>query len=283
MDIIDFRYRPPYGSYRETIMYRDLERARRCSEAFGMTQSPAVAARDMEASLTEMDRAGIGMAVLAGRKVLPHIGIVDNQDIVDLIHAYPGRFTGMAGVDPSDGPEAMEELERYVVGEGLRGIVMDPGLTKTPMFVEDERIFPLYERCQALGVPVMLMVGSNCGPDIEYSKPEHAERVAKAFPKLNIILSHGGWPWVTEAIHVAYRYKNVYLLPDLYQFNGPGSGEYLAAANYILRDQMLFGSAYPYVSLREAVDYFLEGRLRPEAQPAFLAGNARRILELERV
>ena len=27
MDIIDFRYRPPYGSYRETIMYRDLERA----------------------------------------------------------------------------------------------------------------------------------------------------------------------------------------------------------------------------------------------------------------
>ena len=283
MDIIDFRYRPPYGSYWETIMYRDLERAKRCSEAFGMNQSPAVAARDMEASLTEMDRAGIGMAVLAGRTVLPHIGGVDNQDIVDLIHAYPGRFTGMAGVDPSDGPEAMEELERYVVGEGLRGIVMEPGLTKTPMFVEDERIFPLYGRCQALGVPVMLMVGSNCGPDIEYSKPEHAERVAKAFPKLNIILSHGGWPWVTEAIHVAYRYKNVYLLPDLYQFNGPGSGEYLAAANYILRDQMLFGSAYPYVSLREAVDYFLEGRLRPEAQPAFLAGNARRILELERV
>ena len=65
MDIIDFRYRPPYGSYRETIMYRDLERAKRCSEAFGMNQSPAVAARDMEASLTEMDRAGIGMAVLA--------------------------------------------------------------------------------------------------------------------------------------------------------------------------------------------------------------------------
>ena len=70
MDIIDFRYRPPYGSYRETIMYRDLERAKRCSEAFGMNQSPAVAARDMEASLTEMDRAGIGMAVLAGDALL---------------------------------------------------------------------------------------------------------------------------------------------------------------------------------------------------------------------
>ena len=46
MDIIDFRYRPPYGSYWETIMYRDLERAKRSSEAFGMNQSPAVAARE---------------------------------------------------------------------------------------------------------------------------------------------------------------------------------------------------------------------------------------------
>ena len=147
MDIIDFRYRPPYGSYRETIMYRDLERAKRCSEAFGMTQSPAVAARVMAASLAEMDRAGIGIAVLAGRKVLPHIGVVDNQDIVDLIQRYPGRFTGMAGIDPTDGAAAMEELEHYVVDEGLRGIVMEPGLTREPMFAEDERLFPLYERC----------------------------------------------------------------------------------------------------------------------------------------
>ena len=43
---------------------------------------------------------------------------------------------------------------------------------------------------------------------------------------------------------------------------------------------MLFGSAYPYVSLQEAVDYFLGGRLRPEVQSAFLAGNARKVLGL---
>ena len=33
-------------------------------------------------------------------------------------------------------------------------------------------------------------------------------------------------------------------------------------------------------SLQEAVDYFLGGRLRPEVQSAFLAGNARKVLGL---
>ena len=76
---------------------------------------------------------------------------------------------------------------------------------------------------------------------------------------MNIILSHGGWPWVTEAIHVAYRYKNVYLLPDLYQFNGPGRrrvpgcGELYPAGS----DALWF--RYP-MSPAGAVDYFLEGR-----------------------
>ncbi|NCB63593.1 MAG: amidohydrolase [Clostridia bacterium] len=278
MNIIDFRYRPPYKSYRETIMYSDLKRAKQCSEAFGMHQSPAVAARDFAASLKEMDDAGIQTAVLAGRKVLPHIGVVDNRDIADLVRDHPGRFIGMAGADPSDMDAAMAEVETYVAGAGLRGVVLEPGLTKDPMFVEDRRIWPIYERCQALDVPVMLMVGSNCGPTVEFSKPAHAEAVAAAFPKLRVILSHGGWPWVTEMIHIAYRYKNVCLLPDLYFFNAPGCTDYLAAANYILKDQMLFGSAYPYVSLQEARDYFMNGRLRSEAVEPFFSGNARRVL-----
>ena len=93
MDIIDFRYRPPYGSYRETIMYRDLERAKRCSEAFGMNQSPAVAARDMEASLTEMDRAGIGMAVLAVFMALPllYVAVTAFKPYEELF-LFPPRF-----------------------------------------------------------------------------------------------------------------------------------------------------------------------------------------------
>ena len=111
MDIIDFRYRPPYGSYRETIMYRDLERAKRCSEAFGMNQSPAVAARDMEASLAEMDRAGIGMA-----QVVPLGGLAAGQD-------------AGSGDLPGQGLETLCGVRRCVRPEVQPGQIL-PGLRR---------------------------------------------------------------------------------------------------------------------------------------------------------
>lgn len=279
MKIIDFRYRPPYRSFLDTIMYRDLGRAAACSEKFGMFQPESVAKRSFELSLKELDEAGISQAVIAGRKVQPFIGVIDNQDIADLQKAYPERFIGMAGIDPSDMGQAMEEFEHFVTEEGLRGIVLEPGLLKNPMFVDDEALFPLYERCEKSHVPVMMMVGSNCGPDIEYSMPVHPERVAKAFPGMKIVLAHGGWPWVTQIIQVAYRYKNICLLPDLYLFHAPGAGEYITAANYILRDQLLFGSAYPYMPLKEAAEYFQNGLLGPEALEKFMHENAEAVFQ----
>lgn len=278
--MIDFRYRPPYKSYKDAIMYRDLERTKNNSAAFGMHVSKAVLDLDFDASIKEMDAAGITMGVLAGRKVLPHIGIIDNQDIAELVRDYPGRFIGLAGVDPTEMDEAMAEIEKWVDKGGMHGVVVEPGLTKRPMYIEDRELAPIYEECIRLDVPVMLMVGSNCGPDISYSEPKHVEALAKAYPKLRIILAHGGWPWVTETIHLAYRYKNIYLLPDLYAFNAPGSSEFLAAANYILREKVLFGSAYPFVDMSEAVEYFKNGRILPEAESSFFEENARRVLGL---
>lgn len=279
MNIVDFRYRPPYKSFLETIMYRDLDRAAACSVRFGGYQPEAVASRSFSQSISELDAAGIGQAVVAGRKVLPFIGIVDNQDIVELERMYPERFIGLAGIDPSDMGLAMEEFDHYVMEEHLHGIVLEPGLLKTPMFVDDPKLFPLYERCEKEQIPVMMMVGSNCGPDLEYSHPIHPEHVAKAFPGLKIVIAHGGWPWVTQMIQVAYRYRNIFLLPDLYLFHTPGANEYIEAANYILQEQMLFGSAYPYMPLKEAVDYFTNGRLRPEVLDQFFCKNAGRVFE----
>ena len=279
MKILDFRYRPPYKSFLDTIMYRELDRAAACSARFGSYQPEAVAARDFKQSLKELEEAGIGRAVIAGRKVLPFIGVVDNQDIVELERMYPERFLGLAGIDPSDMGQAMEEYDRYITEERLHGIVLEPGLLERPMFVDDDRLFPLYERCEKERIPVMMMVGSNCGPDIEYSHPVHPEHVAKAFPGLKMVMAHGGWPWVTQMIQVAYRYKNLYLLPDLYLFRTPGANEYLEAANYILQDQMLFGSAYPYMPLKEAVGYFMDGRLRQEVLEKFMYKNAMNVFE----
>ena len=60
------------------------------------------------------------------------------------------------------------------------------------------------------------MAGGNGGPDLSYSDPVHVDRVAADFPALPIVVSHGGWPWVHQILHVAYRRQNVHVSPDMY-------------------------------------------------------------------
>lgn len=126
----------------------------------------------------------------------------------------------------------------------------------------------------------MMMIGGNGGKNINYSMPWQVEHVALDFPKLPILVAHGGFPWITEMIQVAYHCVNVYLLPDLFMLNMPGAGEYAAAANYILQDQMLFGSAYPFAPVKEAVACVERLGMSKEAKRKFFYDNAARLLKL---
>ena len=51
---------------------------------------------------------------------------------------------------------------------------------------------------------------------------------------------------------------NVHLSPDMYLNvpNTPGSLEYVRAANFYLRDRLLFGTAYPSRPMVESVEQF---------------------------
>jgi len=46
----------------------------------------------------------------------------------------------------------------------------------------------------------------------------------------------------------------VFVLPDLYLVRFPGQQDYAQAARHWMQDQFLFGSSYPFVSLRDAID-----------------------------
>ena len=107
------------------------------------------------------------------------------------------------------------------------------------------------------------------------------EHVALDFPGLQIIVAHGGFPWIAEMIQVAYHCQNVSLLPDLFMLNMPGAKQYATAANYILRDQMLFGSAYPFAPMKEAVECVERLGMNDEAKRRFFHDNAVRLLKLD--
>lgn len=278
--IIDFRLRPPYKSYLKAIMYRELERSAGMSRRIGLYQPESVRKLDLGLTMEEMREAGITKGVVSGRKANPRVGMVDNQDVQELVELYPDYFIGLAGVDPLNREEAIRETETYVVNGSLKAVVIEPGVLKEPAFADDRRFYYLYEYCERREIPVMMMIGGNGGGDVRYSMPYQVERVALDFPKLQIIVAHGGFPWITEMIQVAYHCVNVHLLPDLFMLNMPGAGQYAEAANYILKDQMLFGSAYPFAPLKESIQCIDKLGLHEDARSRFFYENAARLLKL---
>jgi hypothetical protein len=188
------------------------------------------------------------------------------------------ELIGIASVDPQK-QNAIPELERAIKQLGFAGINIEPGFGNPTLKVDDPLIFPIYEACDQLGIPVFLMSGPTT-PDLEYANPAAVGRVARAFPNLSIVCYHGFYPYVSEMIGVAFRYQNVYVVPDMYIFL-PGGSLYVEAANGFMRDQLLFGSSYPFRAMGQTVDDFMALGFTEAVLESVLFQNAKCLLQLD--
>ena len=127
---------------------------------------------------------------------------------------------------------------------------------------------------------MLLSFGGFIPPALNYNEPYRIEEIAVAFPDLKLVVCHAGWPFVQEMIHVAYFRKNVYLVPEMYMVNCAGAQDYIAAANYMLQDKIILGSAYPILSMKENVAY-VRSKVRAEVWSKISYQNAARVLGLE--
>lgn len=76
------------------------------------------------------------------------------------------------------------------------------------------------------------------------------------------------------------RRGNLYVSPDMYMINTPGSADYIMAANFILRDKMLFGTAYPFVDFQSGVNYYKNCGIKEENLPLIMYENAAKLLHI---
>lgn len=280
--IIDFRLRPPSKGFLDMYLYRNKERTVGMTRQLGLHPAPSVLAESMPQCLAEMDAAGIATGVALGRQSseAARLARVSNDDVAQLVRDYPGRFVGIASIDLTETRGALEELERAIRHLGLRGLSVEPGMVDPPMYADDPRLYPVYQQCIDLGVPVVLMSGGNAGPEVSYSLPVALDRMARDFPQLAIVAAHGGWPWVIPTLHVAFRRPNVYVSPDMYLLL-PGALDYVQAANTYLQDRFLFGTAYPAAPLVEYVHAFARLPFEADVLPKICHENAARLLRLE--
>ena len=275
MKIIDVRMRPPFLPYLDKNGMFDTRAdnpfaVSRFYRNFGMNMSESMKTASMEQLFAEMDRAGEITGVVSIRR---NSRGYENDALVDLLKKYPERFLGACGIAPDSSPETMNTLQHYVLDGPCVSAFMEPGFHN--IMIDDENIFPTYEFCERNHIPLLISFGGFHVPTDDFCLPIHAEHVATAFPNLKIALCHGGWPWVEAAVRLAFKAPNVYLSPDIYALHAAGAQSYIEAANYMLRDKMLYGSAYPCVDVESSVALYLQ-KLRPEVVEDVMYNNAAR-------
>lgn len=227
--------------------------------------------------VAEIRESGIDTAVVVGRDTptVKH----SNDEIQALVKGRK-ELVGIGSVDPhaSGVKAAVAEVERAVTKLGLKAINVEPGFGSPPRTCDDPLLFPIYDACDKLGVPVSIMSGPT-SPSLSLTDPTHLGHVARAFPNLQIIAYHGFYPYVQEIVGVALRYENVKVVADMYIFC-PGGKLYVEAANGFMKDQLLFGSSYPFRPMAQSVADYRELGFKDDVLESVMFRNAERVLKL---
>ena len=283
--IIDMRLRPPLPTWKATPQFN--EGAGYYPTRLGFPRPPSVRSQSIPDLLKEMDEAGITWGVVMGRQSGPPLGSIPNDEIASVIQDHPGRFVGFAGIDLRDIAAGVTEIERTARLPGFRGVSIEPGASHQPMYSDDRSLYPIYECCQRLGLPISISLSgalsAMVGHDLRYGSPTSVSNVAKDFPRLKIVVSHAAWPNVMPMIEVAFLRENVYISPDLYMnhVDTPGAHEFIKGARLFFADRLLFGTAYPSRPLKESVLAFRKWDLEPSLAAKIFYSNAAGLLGLQ--
>lgn len=257
------------------------------SYAASLSEAPGADDSALSLLFSEMDRAGVRLGVMNGRHS-PNRAVpvhIDDDYLFALQSKTDGRMVCLAGTNldlPTE--ELLSGMDRAVTELGMRGVCIEPGFARHPMYADDERLMPIYQRVSDLGVPLLFMSGPLSGPDNSFTDPMRFERVARMFPKMPVVLGHGAYPYVNEAIALAYKSEatgvmNVYLSPDVYMFT-PGGGAFVEAIN-LMPSRFIYASAYAFCSIETAVQRTMNLGIEGHALAQYMYQNAERLLGLE--
>lgn len=282
--IVDMRARPPTPEF---LTYFQPQHVSYVGLRLGMKQLPrSYTEGSIDQWFLEADAGGVDRLVILGRNS-PSIGDtpvsnISNEYIAGLVKQYPDRLVGIAGIDVGgEFGDPIAATKKAIIELDMRAIHIQPTRSALRTHADDRRLYPLYELCVELDVPVVYMTSPYSGPSIEDTHPKFIQKVAVDFPKLNLICGHGCWPYINEIIGVAFKHSNVYVAPDAYIFM-PGGSAYVEAGKGFMADQMLYGSAYPVGELDGCVQEYLKFPWNADTFRKILGGNAARLLKLKR-
>ena len=273
--------------------------------------------------LGEMDEAGIDFQVLSHS--IPGLQGIDaatgpalarrvNDRLYQAIQRHPSRFGGFASLPTADPAAAADELERCVTRLGFKGAMIN-GLTDS-RFHDDQRFWPIYERAQALDVPIYIHPTLPRPAVIEAYYKEYVQKhpgllragwgftvetatqgvrfvlsgVFDKYPGLKVILGHmgEGLPFYLWRISYGLRgsmsektFREVFCEHFWITTSGFFSDPALICCLLEMGiDRILFSVDYPFMENPPGAEWIKTLPLSAEDREKLLNGNARRLLKL---
>jgi hypothetical protein len=237
--------------------------------------------RNPKALLGYLDSIGVERAVLINYVAPEVMGFTPevNRWVANYCKENPRRLIACGSIHPRHSSNVeidMEELIRL----GIRLIKIHP--PHQLLFPNDylngvRELETIYSMAQNAGIPVMVHTGTSIFPNArnKYGDPIHLDDVAIDFPKLKILMAHGGRPlWMNTAFFLLRRHKNVYL--DISGIPPKLLLEYFPRLEEIA-GKTLFGTDFPspgIPDIKRNLDQVRALPLSEEAKQKVLSTNA---------
>lgn len=291
-------------------------------------RSPALIQRLEEvgaARIAEMDATGIDVQVLShsapavqkmgDAEAAVRLARLANDRLAEAVRAHPARFAGFATLPTPDPKAAADELERAVTKLGFKGAMIH-GLTNG-RFHDEKEFWPIYERAQALDVPIYFHPSVPVQPVIDAYYATYVDQIPgilraawgftvetatqgvrmvlsgvfDAYPGLQVILGHlgEGLPFFSWRINMALErdwkagsgFKDVFCA----HFNVTTSGFWsdpalLCTIQELGLDRIMFSVDYPFAPNKPATEWLDRVPLCQEDRVKLASGNAQRLLKI---
>ena len=260
--------------------------------------------------LAEMDAAGVDIQVISPSIMQQctygmepgealEMERLGNDRVAETVAHKPDRLVGLGSLPLHDVALSTAELERCVRGLGLRGVIISSHINGVEL--GDERLRPFWAKAEQLGAVVFIHPAGNTdqrmlrnrlmitvGQPLEEAYALSSliyEGVMDAFPKLKIMVAHGGGylPFYAGRHDNEYRYGRAPQLKgdfssylprffyDTVLFN-PDMLEFLVTK--VPANHVMLASDYPFAEKRPVEYVRRAGRIGRREQDAILGSNA---------
>jgi len=174
--------------------------------------------RSPKALLQHMDSIGVDRVVLINYVAPETMGFTHevNQWVADYCKESPGRLIPCGSVHPRHSLNVQKDMDE-LVRLGIKLIKIHP--PHQLLYANDymngvKELETIYRGAEANGIPVMIHTGTSIFPQArnKFGDPIYLDDVAVDFPKLKILMAHGGRPiWMPTAFFLLRRHRNVLL------------------------------------------------------------------------